>query len=24
LLVERQLPLEVCPTSNLRTGVVAG
>lgn len=24
LLVDTQLPLEVCPTSNLRTGVVAG
>jgi adenosine deaminase len=23
-LVERRIPLEVCPTSNLRTGVVAG
>lgn len=23
-LVERQIPLEVCPTSNIRTGVVAG
>jgi adenosine deaminase len=23
-LVDRQIPLEVCPTSNLRTGVVAG